>query len=585
MYDLCAVLAHGLISSFQYFLKYAKTIIFPFLGLPGPSFCAVCELLIISLFFLSVFAGKLLNDHLQEQAKQVYGESDKFRGEKVGFVPSQLSVGLKAKSVGMDTEENTYRKEFQDDITYKQLFVEVQRQVQKIPAKGTNAEAIKQFSERHGNLVFISGPPGIGKTALTKHIVKEMWEKSLYGAEIVFYIRFREIDYEGKTDLLGFLAPSFTDNTNRSCLLEKLQNTDNIFIVMDGLDEATSYIKMKQPKISTIFKQATAESFIQNILAGNILPKSKKIITSRPYQFADLPEDLQPLVVFRLQGLNESTIKRICFSIVFDDMQCTLMIKFMSKGDQSCLKNFCSIPFVAIAVIERLKEFAEVDESLQNRDDFSVTNTGIMIFILKELVLKKLKENNIKFQIKQLSTMAFQEFQKEKLFFRKHILEQARIDPHHKVFFDVMSDKDNSNISFVHPMWQEFFVAVKLRLFTEKTEFKNFVTNLAKIRYTMVRKFLFGLCSERNLDNLLDFVIDHTELNTENDRENYVIVLKKFVEAQIDQISAKAKREKLSGTNDKKHNNELFKMIKELIGEMEDTNFLLHIMDLWSRKV
>ena len=81
---------------------------------------------------------------------------------------------------------------------------------------------------------------------------------------------------------------------------------------------------------------------------------------------------------------------------------------------------------------------------------------------------------------------------------------------------------------FAHLMWQEFFVAVKLRLYSSKEEFQAIVPQLESDKFDMVARFLFGLCNKQTLDELLDCVED-AEVNTKADRDKCDETLKKFV--------------------------------------------------------
>ena len=56
-------------------------------------------------------------------------------------------------------------------------------------------------------MAVIIGEPGIGKSSLAKRIVREMLaeEDPLFNPYVVFFIRFRYVDYNKETDLLQFL--------------------------------------------------------------------------------------------------------------------------------------------------------------------------------------------------------------------------------------------------------------------------------------------------------------------------------------------------------------------------------------------
>jgi len=233
------------------------------------------------------YLWNMLRDHLYDKAMEYCGEIDQFRKGKIEIADLQISTELPILEQVQQRSDmaKVFQKHQSDTVPYAKLFEEVEFHVQKIPNKGSTAEAEKKFLNRHGNLVVISGQPGIGKTTLTKRLVHEMWNDSLFNSDIVFFIQFRYLDYEKKIDLFNFLVPmadGFFNIEDQKKLLNKIKTSSNVFIIMDGLDEADIDPKMKQFKPSSADFDSTAEGFIQNLLAGNILPHCKKLITSRP---------------------------------------------------------------------------------------------------------------------------------------------------------------------------------------------------------------------------------------------------------------------------------------------------------------
>ena len=117
------------------------------------------------------------------------------------------------------------------DISYKKLFEELKQRVEEIPCKGETPQAQQVFLRRHSNMAVIIGEPGIGKSSLAKRIVREMLaeEDPLFNPDVVFFIRFRDVDYENKTDLLQFLdqnaEATYPKKENRMKILKELEKT------------------------------------------------------------------------------------------------------------------------------------------------------------------------------------------------------------------------------------------------------------------------------------------------------------------------------------------------------------------------
>ena len=483
---------------------------------------------------------------------EICGEEDRFRGERIAIAPLQISTELpsveKAKLSGhghrREDIANFFRKEPQGNVTYRQLFQEVKHRVKKISEKGSTLAAKKKFLQRHGNLVVISGQPGIGKSTMTKHLVEEMWESWLNDPDIIFFVRFRDVDYECETDLLQFLAPFVTNipgKEDRKRILEKIETSENVFIIMDGLDEATIDPKMNQSDCYGIETISNAERFIQNLMAGNILPRSKKMVTSRPYRLAQLPKEFQPKVLFTIQGLDEAAFEQICFNICGNNNAChdKILSHLQNHPD---LKSYCHTPVICIMVMESLsKMFALTQEndvvgsSIDFEDMKNVnTLTSIFVFVLTGWLLEKLERTG-KFQIKNISSLAFKGFKKDQFYFREFDLNSAGVNFQNTTAFLNAILKGTKIMYFVHLMWQEFLVAVNLRLYTKKGQFIDILSSLGSAKFEVVSRFLFGLCNDRTLEELLDHA-EITELNSESDREEGKELLKQLAIEKLQNV-------------------------------------------------
>ena len=173
-----------------------------------------------------------------------------------------------------------------------------------------------------------------------------------------------------------------------------------------------------------------------------------------------------------------------------------------------------------------MMSFYSTDSLKGNMD----TLTAILVTALETWFLEKLKG---KFQIKKIAVLAYKGFLKNRFHFRERHLRNENINFENttaflfnNIKFELLQGK--AVTYFAHLMWQEFFVAIKLRLYSNKEEFQKIVSELESDKFEMVTRFLFGLCNKQTLDELLDCVEDE-ELNTEADRDECEEILKKFV--------------------------------------------------------
>ena len=481
------------------------------------------------------------------------GEEDRFRGKKIFMAPVQITTELsdaeKAKLFGPGLNRKDaveyFKQNSYGNIKYTELFQEQKRRVENMSSECFTFEAERKFTRRHGNLVFLVGQPGIGKSTLLKHMVKEKLECLFFPVNIVFFIQFREIDYSREIDLIQFLAPFITeddlDKKDRKTIIKKIKESKEIFIFMDGLHEAKIELPFSNQAKCSINSIVTAECFIQNLLAGNILPQSKKMITSRPLRIAQLPKNFQPKVLFTIQGFGEEALKQVCVNICDKNVGSTLHKQILGHiQKQQNLESYCRTPVICIMVMEsfyklhaRKRSNSYLQHALLQHENVD-TLTFIFIFVLKEWLSADLDE----FQVKEISDLAFEGFNKDQFCFRKRDLQKKNINDQNSTTFFNAVGKIDTVMYFIHPMWQEFFTAVMLRFFLSKQAFidvlseskndkygtlkrfwfsvknlfaetNNFkhglLSKLGNDKYEVVARFLFGLCAKHNQEMMLAF--------------------------------------------------------------------------------
>jgi len=387
--------------------------------------------------------------------------------------------------------------------------------------------------------VFVAGQAGIGKSTFSKLLAKEIVDPDirLFSAEYVFFLRFRDVDYDDRTDLLLFLttSASFVANMKkeeRKNILKKLQECDSVYIIMDGLDEAIIDLQSNKPNCNA-FSITTAEIFIKNLLSGTLLPRAKKLVTSRPRQLSRLPaEGNKSNFVVNILGLDDKGQKQICSDLCKNDTERRdkILEYIHSRPD---LKSYCYVPINCILI---MMSFNEMNASEWDSVD---SLSAVLITALEEWFLKKLKGE---FQTKRISSLAYEGFLEDRFYFRENHLKIVGINFENtttfltnNIRFKLLKGKKISY--FCHLIWQEFFVAVELRLFTDKQGFKKFISKLDSDKYEVVTKFLFGLCNPSKLDDLLD-LMEVEGLNTEKDRDECKAILKKIAIDALEKLQA-----------------------------------------------
>ena len=485
--------------------------------------------------------------HQTTHLKELCGEEDRFRGD-IEIVPLKLSSKPREFAKLAKRGNFHYKEEILDIFTktssqiihYPQLFAEAELDAKNRAVNCLTEKAKAKQIQRHSNHVFVSGEPGLGKSVLSNVLVQEMLDPSvkLYETDFIFYIRFRDLNYDDKMDFLEFLTmhDSFcssmaTEDKNK--ILEHLQKCSRVSIVMDGLDEANIKSKIIVPKCN-ILEKATALTFMESLFFGDLFPLAKKIITSRPRQLAELSNNILPQSYFvvNLLGLSDEGQRKICSSICRNDpSKRDKILEFLNNHPD--LKSYCYVPINAIVAMRILQESTE--DKWKKLDSL----TSIVVTALNTWFLHKLEH----FQAKEIAEMAYEAFRNDRFYFKKGHLTAMGVD-----FQNLMTFMTNVKFSifdgteiycyFVHLMWQELFVAFKLILFTNEEMLNTIIPHLNVVKYEMVLKFLFGLCNEDTQTELLGQV-EAKDLNSSADRIKCKELLKNLAIHKLRKLSDK----------------------------------------------
>ena len=394
------------------------------------------------------------------------------------------------------------------DIHHSELFSKARDQAVEESWHCTTPEAKQKFQLVHGNIVGLVGQAGIGKSTLSKFLVREILEKNLYEAEFIFYLHFRDLNYKKKMNLLQFLSNDSTFSNNlskndRKLLLTKLEENENVCIILDGFDESVVSGKSKPIKGKcSVFDSVKAEITIKHLLNGDLLPKAKKLFTSRPGQLFQLHKTYRPHFIVSVLGLNEASQRQVCEDVSENNEICADVFKFVNERPD--VKSFCYIPVNCILVMYCISvNFVAEDSSSLKRLD-SLSN-----ILLATLALFAENTNHLRgkeFRTKKLSLLAFRTFLLNQLVFEQKDLDKFGIGEDgantflttrlgKKANLKLLKGKAHLKSYFSHLLLHEFFASLYFILFMDLDEFEQTLPKLKDSKFEMVAKFSFGLCN------------------------------------------------------------------------------------------
>ena len=366
----------------------------------------------------------------------------------------------------------------------------------------------------HSNIVGITGQAGVGKTTLTKIILKKVLDEKLY--DLVFYVKFRDIDYGKETDLLSLLTPSIDflwkkHDSRRNAVLSAIAASSNTLIIMDGFDEATydSQTLTATHQID-LHQQAKPFVFIKHILQGKLLPNAKLLVTSRPKQLLQLPQGLKPKFIANVLGLNKQAQKQICSDVCPENSD-DIYNYIENRPD---LSSFCFSPLNCILVMHTIQALRSL------KSQFSDTLTGVFAVALGLFILTENVGNQ--FDLEKFSTLAWIAFQDNKFYLNEDDLLRAGLQVNERNAFlqttrfstkVTLLGGGTSNVHyFSHLLFQECLVAIRVIFFTKPAEFRKLfigkpslnrfkrfrpVYDLSENRFEMITKFMYGFCNEK----------------------------------------------------------------------------------------
>ena len=433
------------------------------------------------------------------------------------------------------------------NIHHSELFSIAQNQAARDSKNCTTPEAKQKFRLVHGNIVGLVGQAGIGKSTLAKLLVREILEKNLYEAEFIFFLHFRDLNYKKEMNLLQFLTNDSTFSNNlsekdRKQLLTKLEENDNVCMVLDGFDESVVSGKSKpiEGKCS-VFDSVKAEITIKHLLNGDLLPKAKKLFTSRPLQLFQLHKTYRPHFIVSVLGLNETSQRQVCEDVSENNDICAEVFKFVS--DRPDVQSFCYIPVHCILVMYCISvNFVAEDSSSLERLD-SLSNILVATLALFAENTNHLRGKELR--TKKLSMLAFRTFLLNQLVFEQKDLDKFKIGEDEastflttrlgkKANLKLMKGKAHLKSYFSHLLLQEFFAALYFVLFMDLDEFEQTLPKLTDNKFEMVAKFAFGLCNS-NTQLYLQETLPSEEFNP-TDVQRKKELLKKLALEQVHSV-------------------------------------------------
>ena len=349
------------------------------------------------------------------------------------------------------------------------------------------------------------GPPGVGKTTLSKRLVK------LSAFKLSIHLRFSEMNYRNTLTLQELLLNKkvanlgFTPEKCQKAFSWILANQSKCLLVLDGLDQAQFDLK-DDPSAEDHNASLNVSTIIACLFKKTFLPQIRIIVTSRPHALNPLHHLLRPDEIYQLHGLSKDDTATLLRCFAGDQFE-ALWSQLNRMGPK--LKDLCRSPLILqMFFLSQISPSATTGEA--------TTLTGIFATVLENF--QHSKHNRAEFQKIQekLARLAHNTFIKNQITItwvdvKKEGLDESEIHdliiviPGYKGMSFKVLDLEKT-LYFSHQLFHEYYCAWHVCNVTDE-EFQRFLEQTKKNRnFDEVKRFLFGLVYDLNKDQGKPFI-------------------------------------------------------------------------------
>ena len=343
------------------------------------------------------------------------------------------------------------------------------------------------------------GPPGVGKTTLSKRLVK------LSTFKLSIHLRFSEINYSSNLTLQELLINKkvfnlgFTAEKCQKVFSWILANQSKCLLVLDGLDQAQFHLKDKPPA-EDYNARLNVSTIIACLFKKTFLPQVRIIVTSRPHALNPLHHLLRPDKIYQVQGLSKHDIATLlqCFAgHRFKDM--SRQLKQMGPK----LQDLCRSPLILqMFYLSQIKSSKSIGEA--------TTLTRIFATVLENF--QHSEHNRAEFQKVEdkLARLAYNTFMNNQIIItwidvKKEGLNESEIHdliiviPGYEGISIKVLDLEKV-LYFSHQLFHEYYCALHVCNIADE-EFRGFLEQTKrKENFDEVKRFLFGLLYDVSKD-------------------------------------------------------------------------------------
>lgn len=250
--------------------------------------------------------------------------------------------------------------------------------------------------------VITLGVCGVGKTTTVQSCALDWAEgKGYHNIHLLFPLTFWELNLlKCKLSLIELLKTFYPDlkELNVSSL-----NENNVWFVLDGLDEYHLELNFSCSTVSDVSEVSTVDVLVTNLIRGNLLPQAHIWITTRYAGAAQIPH-CHLLKETEVEGFNDEQKEQHFRTVIGNDYLANKAIDHV-KISRS-LDFLCQIPPVCTIMATVLKNDLKADDGFkinplnltQIYSNLVKASNSDIIAKLKKLALLRMREGNVMYE-------------------------------------------------------------------------------------------------------------------------------------------------------------------------------------------